>query len=372
MKMLMIKQPRIVNDQGFASIVIALTLVIILALMTVGFAQLSRREQRNALNKQLSIQAYYAAESGISDATADIVAGKITFSNPDCKPVPKSGVTDYALNKPSLNDTLGVSYSCVSINLDPTALVYSNVSDSSYRTVSFTNANPSPMASLKISWNSTDGKNIPAPTYVAGKSLLTRTAWSAAKQPALMEVSLTPLGTVDRDSLIKNDFTAYGYPATNPSPGVVYGSSASATEGTVTNAHCDASSVCSLSINGLTGNGNVPYLLHLTNHYDVSNVTVTGLDILGNAVKFHGGQAVIDSTGRARDVLKRLQVHIPLVQGNGLSNYAIEAQSVCKRIATYPNDVTKPDGSSSDTFYDPSSSGTGGIASSVGDPCNLN
>src|ERR1700722_1988557 len=55
------------NEQGFASLVIALVIIVVIALITVGFAQLSRREQQTALDKQLANQAYYAAESGVND-----------------------------------------------------------------------------------------------------------------------------------------------------------------------------------------------------------------------------------------------------------------------------------------------------------------
>src|SRR5665213_2637815 len=66
------------NQQGFASIVIALILIIVLALLTVGFAQLARREQQTALDKQKAVQANYAAESGINAAYQDIVNNLIT------------------------------------------------------------------------------------------------------------------------------------------------------------------------------------------------------------------------------------------------------------------------------------------------------
>lgn len=54
-------------------------------------------------------------------------------------------------------------------------------------------------------------------------------------------------------------------------------------------------------------------------------------------MKFVDGQALIDSTGRARDTLKRLQVRVPL--NNNITNYinsALEAQGVCKKTQVYP------------------------------------
>ena len=54
-----------------------------------------------------------------------------------------------------------------------------------------------------------------------------------------------------------------------------------------------------------------------------------------------GGQVVIDSTGRAKDTLKRIWAHIPLDAEPSVPTDAIEAgQSVCKRIQTSPAQTT--------------------------------
>src|SRR5882724_3022558 len=62
------KHPHTSPEAGFAALIIGIILVLILGLLTIGFAQLVRHEQSSALDKQLSSQAYYAAESGVNDA----------------------------------------------------------------------------------------------------------------------------------------------------------------------------------------------------------------------------------------------------------------------------------------------------------------
>jgi Tfp pilus assembly protein PilX len=351
------------DERGFASIVIALTLVIILALLTVGFAQLTRREQQNALNKQLAIQAYYASEAGINDAVADIAAKRVTSTNTNCTP---TATPTANLQHKDINSLLGVSYSCVSIDLNPTNLAYTNVSDGSFRTVRFSSASTYAIKTLTIAWTTADGHTT-APGSQAGFSQ--QLSWTA---PAVMEVSLTPLTSLDRASLSTNDFTFYGYPVMAPGATVYYANSTSLSEGSVNNAHCTSGS-CSITIDVSSLGSKGPFLLHLTNHYDKSNITVTGLDAAPTPapIKFQGGQAVIDSTGRARDVLKRLQVHVPIADGNGLPNYAIEAGDVCKRITTYPNSS----GSGSTDYFHQSINGPGAILTAPtnsNDPCYLN
>ncbi|MEO7364575.1 MAG: pilus assembly PilX N-terminal domain-containing protein [Candidatus Saccharimonadales bacterium] len=353
-------QPHSQSDQrGFASIVIALTLVIILALLTVGFAQLTRREQRNALNKQLATQAYYAAESGINDAIADIKADKIANSNVDCTPDARAGqqlIT--AINQ--IDTRLDVSYSCVSINLDPVNLSYTNMADSSYRSVVFSSASGAPVSTITVNWTSTSGRGA---TRGVASGLQQKTSWN---DPALMEIGLTPLNNLNRDALTANNYTVYGYPVTGSTEVATYSGSASAGEGLIRQAHCDAATKqCSLTISGLAATGSNTFLLHLTDHYDQSNVTVSGTDANG-PLAFHGAQAVIDATGRARGVLKRLQVHVPLNPSSPLPNYAIEANSVCKRITTYPTS-----GANADDFHDAIAGFVGGSAN-PGSPCYLN
>jgi Tfp pilus assembly protein PilX len=332
MSMLMANKQK--NERGFASFIIALTLVIVITLITVGFAQLARREQQNALNKQLAVQAYYAAESGIDDTVADIKAGKITTSNvgaaDSCTPQLQAGQT--ARTK-SLDSHLDVSYSCVSVDLSPTKLAYTNVADGSFRSVTFASAT-SPVASLTVSWSSS-----PNP--------------KAATSPAVPVSGSLKQATALADA----DFTVYGYPVTGSGSPVDYttsiDTSASSREGTIVPAQCDATTLqCSLTITG-PNLASIPagatFLLHLTDHYDTSNISVSGLDTGGQAIKFTGAQAVVDATGRVRNVLKRIQVHVPL-NSNVLPNYAIEAANVCKRIQTYPG---------SDTFADTSPPSSG-------------
>ena len=348
------------NEQGFAAIVIALTLITVLVLMTVGFAQLARHEQRNALNKQLSTQAYYAAESGINDATADIAAGNITAANTNCSP---NYAGTYTPNNKVLNTTLDVSYTCVSVDLTPSTIEYKELGDSSSKTVTFSSASGAPIDKLTISWSSNNGNSSPPPTQ---QGFLSQDDWTANKYPAVIEANLTPLNVVSRPALVAASFTTYGYPVSTTGTQATYGPSTGANEGLVNNAGCVAATkICTLIIGSLTSNGNATYLLHLTDHYDLSHIFVTAVDAAGGPIKFKGAQAVIDSTGKSRDVLKRLQVRLPLDKSNVLSNYAIEAQNVCKRLTTYPITPT----TSTDVFH---AAGVGETSPApAGDPCNL-
>lgn len=60
------------DQSGVASIVITIVMTLVIALIITGFAAISRREQRQALDAHLSTQALYAAESVINKTLADI------------------------------------------------------------------------------------------------------------------------------------------------------------------------------------------------------------------------------------------------------------------------------------------------------------
>src|ERR1700735_2299515 len=127
--MLMKTRPKLKNSQaGFAAIVIAIVLIIVLSLITVGFAQLMQNNQKQALNKQLSSQAYYAAESGVNDAENAIAAAAQngdTLSKTSClngvSASPGTDGTDYngLYFNSQVGTSTGASYTCLLINPDP-------------------------------------------------------------------------------------------------------------------------------------------------------------------------------------------------------------------------------------------------------------
>jgi Tfp pilus assembly protein PilX len=349
------------NEQGFASIVIALVIIIVLALLTVGFAQLARREQQSALTKQLSSQAFFAAESGINDVIKALPT--LLLANA-ATPIDKNRCLSSAyLPRENLNAGTGVSYSCVLLNLQPPSLVYSEVGSGSTRNTTFSTT--SAIDSIKVNWSSATNKTTFRPNLASGFSPNTPANWNS---PAVVQISLTPLGSggLSRAALTNGTFTAYLYPTTGGGT-VTYNPSSN--QGPIVAGNCSpATFVCSVTINGVPGGAGYYYLMRIVNYYDTSNISVNEAksSATGATYNFVNGQAQIDSTGRARTVLKRMQVRVSLTgnssSGAGTSvdlpDTTIEASNVCKRPETEPS-VTN--------YKNPNDS----IASS-GEPCDLN
>ncbi len=343
------------NQQGFASIVIALILIVVLALLTVGFAQLARREQQDALDKQLASQAYYASESGINDVQQLV---QKVLANPagipgvlpslDSLTPPSAGLGGHedptkclagqgfpGIPTGTINTSTGVSYSCVLLNLTPPSIVWSGISPGSDRAITFgTTGN---LNSLTIYWGSNDNNNNFKSSIPANSEFTPIGGWGGA--PGVLEVSFTPLGNMSRTSMINNTFNVYLYPSTTGGS-VAYGSG----QGQVIGGQCNASNPgypCGVTITGLGGGPGEQYVVHILDYYDESNVSIgNALSTINTPLDFVNGQAQIDVTGAARTVLKRIQVRAPLTVTAPIPPYSVQGQNVCKRFYTYPGSVT--------------------------------
>ncbi len=320
------------NEQGFASIVVALTIIIVLGLLAVGFSQLARREQQSALDKQLNTQAYYAAETGINDT-------KKYLSAPGADTAYSNLNTEQCVTGPSLNvqnplpGDSGASYNCVIANTRPPSLEYKQVPAGTSKVVNFKAVNSAgarvDLTTLKIEWESAG--NI---VSGSGKAFTPNDTWG---NKSVIQFSLTPYlaagatGDTLRGATINN----YFYPNNQSDTNVNYPAALS-NQGEIIDGSCiAATNKCTVTITGIPA-GFDNYLVHFINMYKQSNITITGTSGT-DTVQFEGGQAMIDVTGKARNVLKRLRVRVPLDPKAEIPGYSIEAQNICKRIETDPN-----------------------------------
>lgn len=347
------------DEKGFASIVIALILIIVLALLTVGFAELSRHEQQNALDAQLGNQAYYAAESGVNDAynavKSSTLNSQLTLDSNTCygpsTPIP--GTSNNIVDSNS-----GTQYTCVLINQTPTSLVKDVNAYNDWVTAFNV---PSTPATMKLEWISR-AKKAPS-TDSQHKFTAQGASWN---HPAVIQFSVTPLNNLDRNSLESNTYTVYMYPSTDsPATNPSY-STAGKDQGQIVPGHCSNSGDCSVTISGGFPAGVTTYLIHAVDYYDDSSLIFTSTDVSAHTMDFSGSQAVIDSTGQDKNVLRRIEVHVPIFPENPQPSAAIESQNVCKRFLTYPtgggtsqNQVQAPSGTNVPAGFDMSS-------------CNLN
>jgi len=116
------------TENGFVSIIAATTIMILVSLIVIGFSVLMQREQRQSLDRQLSTQAYYAAETGVNDVY------QLLRDNPDSIPLEKNECDVSDPTEPWNDGVISgtgdnaevVSYSCLRYDRTPVDLVFTD------------------------------------------------------------------------------------------------------------------------------------------------------------------------------------------------------------------------------------------------------
>lgn len=337
------------DQSGLASLVIAILIIIILTTMITGFLQIIGHEQRRSLDRQLGSQAFYAAESGVNDASKAITNG-YKADKTDCKPYTVSGYpAELSGTSNNLTTNNNVRYTCLLIDQTPGSLEYNPVNTehgSTFVAESVTGF----LDSLNFSWQDSSGstkfRTTPAAT---GSDFPTKSSWNGGGTigTGILRVDLLPINTssTSRADIVKNTRTYFFYPSTNPAaPNTVdYLASQS---GAVVNGHCASSAsprYCNVTISNINAS-NLPGItaskvyVRMRAIYNPVNVTVNAFS-LGNAVSIRGAQILVDSTGRAADVSRRIQVRIPQ-QNIDLPDFTIASMdTLCKKYVLYENGV---------------------------------
>ncbi len=342
------------DQQGFAAIVIAIVLVLVLSLITVGFASLMRKEQRQALDKQLSSQAYYAAESGINDAVQALSSG-YTANKITCGPYAGAALPpgSASLKDNTVGTNTGASYPCLLINQTPPSLEYGSVGTTVPKVVELTAVGPDgvthvPITSIKVSWEDTGSNTNFVPSSVSPNCQKFFPAGPAANQWSyigLLRFQLIPvdLKNLNRDSINNSAYTTFMCPndGTNRStPGSAsYGTNT--TNGEITFGNCKNSNpgqpqACNVSIGSLPA-GQATYLVDMRSIYNPTKVTLTVYDASGTQLNIKDAQALVDSTGKAQDVLRRIQVRVPLHNNYDIPDGTHGNAAICKQLDLVPS-----------------------------------
>jgi Tfp pilus assembly protein PilX len=341
----MMKHKRIsINNcqQGFVSIMVTMVIMGILVLITVGFATLVRREQKQSLDRQLSTQAFYAAESGINDAV------KAINDNPTALPT-AINCTDDTLTKPpynyskTLNGAANVTYTCVLFNDKPNILEYSSVKEDNSFIVPLKSG--APISSITIGWK--DGSDPTSPSTLAANSPshilpargTTDPEYNVKDGIGMVRATVMPVGPggsiPDTNTLINNAKTFFLYPNSAGSNSKNYSDNGAfidgkcSTPGTITGMQCES------TINGLSGVDTA--YLRIRAMYNTVSVKIA---VNGGAASLSGAQIVVDSTGKAQDVLRRIQVRVPNSQSYKYSGFALQSlDTICKRMRVWPGNA---------------------------------
>ena len=344
------------RQRGMASIVITMISMVIISLIVIGFATVSRREQRQSLDQLMSSQAFYAAESGVEDAKSvikqRIAAGQPIINKDNCTTNNPSGTYPTG-NQTIIDAAYGVSYTCLRVDQAPEYLQFDGIEGNDSIVVPINTAQP--IASVTVTWKPTTSPagspNVcPAATNDSFSPQTGASAWACGY--GVMRADLVPtVGALTRAGLASSALNGFFVPTRAAAPGTLaYAGNTAKPNVVAANCGVAAYTQCSATFTNITGNP-TSLALRLITMYQPSNITVQAYTAGGAAQKISGVQAMIDSTGRATDVLRRIQVRLPLVQTGGLQPGAALSSngSICKRFSTGPNyfsiagDIVDPD-----------------------------
>jgi PilX N-terminal len=334
---------RKLGESGMVSIIVTMVLIIVMTLVVLGMSRNSIREQRQALDRQLSDQAFYNAESGIGDWAKHL-------SDPAnaLLPVDKTTCDDSGYNRPAGGNQIGPdtenTYSCLLYDKAPRSIILSDLSISDSKTIPITSATG--ISSLVFSWTSSSaGGTVTSGCSVSAGGALPTTLGPTNCNLGGLKVDLVDPGVLNRTALTTNNFIAYLLP-NNGGAGATLnyasgrGNSADpvpsvANQGLIGVANCANGTGCSISINFSPNNlpSNSTLFLHLRSLYQTNNVVITGIDSAGNPVRFINSQIMIDATGKAKDVLRRVQVRVGATSQYAGTDFSLRtADSICKLI----------------------------------------
>lgn len=339
------------NQQGLVAIIVTLIIMLVLTLIVTGFAQLARREQREALDRQLASQALYAAESGINAAEA-VVKEELADVHHLHHNANYDNCGDFIITSDIGNSN--EKPTCILVTKDPTELYYQNVQTNKSTIVPITEKS-GPVEDLTIFWQNKDGGNtlkaISQLQVDNDTNIFTDAIAWGTDNVGVMRIDLVPVDTLDSSSLLNGMFTAFLIPTTNGSGVKAYSVGAGpSNQGVKIAAKCNDATLkkkCAVKITGLNQLGKTKYYLRMKSIYNVADVVVCPSDGFGCDSGKHlvGAQAIIDVTAKAADVLKRVQVRVntdPNASGSTtIPEYTLDsAETICKQLKVTPTSTT--------------------------------
>lgn len=325
------------NQNGFVAIFSVLMIMSILTLVTIGYSNVTRDAQRRTLDNQLDTQAFYAAESGINDAQKYIDSAPIGGLAPKTECQGLVGSDYFGGYNTGINSNLGVGYSCVLVDNVVKDLIFSSVAKvgtGSPKVVPIETSNGGVVSAMTIKWEDPSGNTIINDNSGLSYSNILRGINGWGSGLGILRLDIVPSNNLNRNILIDSAYTFFLYPTTTASGSTFTIGNGSSGQGGLIPVDCpSASEPCSTRIT-LSGSSSSTYIMRLQAIYNDVKVTISNLtDTAGNATSFKNAQFMVDVTGRANDVFRRVQVRLPQNTNGRIPDFALmTADSLCKRI----------------------------------------
>lgn len=345
-------------ERGAVSIFIVMFTALLVTIVTASFVQIMLRNQQQASNNDLSQSAYDSALAGVEDAKRALVALKacdkdpspqcsnlrssLTNNGQNCEILadPSVGVTTFTNGESQVGRaSMNQAYTCVKVQVITDSYEGTLDKDQSVVIPLETVDDPNNIAALRISWFTQD--NIPdvdssgnpisqVPQFPTQPQLPAAADWSV-RSPSIMRSQLIQFkeGELTLDSFdaanTNNAKTLFLYPAIFGAANLDFasdGRQSPASRNYPAISRCDTT----FSFNGgyacstdvavpALGGGTRKAYLQLTSLYNNATYKVQILGGSGNVINFDNVQPVVDSTGRASDLFRRIRARVAMSEG---------------------------------------------------------
>lgn len=383
------------SQAGFVSLFTTIFFMLLITVITLGFLAITTTEQQQATNNDLSASALASAQSGIEDgkrailkymslpagATKTTYYTQMTTNSSSCTSITGSQIgSDLGLSSNGNvvnNSQINQSYTCLTVNLNSPDFISQSSAGTSQ--VVPLRAVGGSYQQIKVSWHllstavGDNGDGLPgnppgsSPYYAAGPLLYPQInsgtpslGWNKLGYPAYMRVQLfgyPSSGNFTRDDLTQRSRSVLLVPSTggtssttainlgtaDPNPGVM-----DQAELQPITIKCDPSPASDIGSYACTALLELPnggqftstannYYLRITPIYGATHFRVALVNS-GAEVNLDQVQPVVDATGRAADVFRRLQARVLVNQLTNLPEFAAEsATTICKNLQVTNN-----------------------------------
>lgn len=378
---------KIAQQEGFVSLFTVIFFMLFISVITIGFLRIMAIEQQQALDNDLTASALAAAESGVEDGKRALLKyanplptdpptlhGDLTtaLSSTSCNALFTSPSISTALNLRNNGSITGVAglnqyYTCLSVNINSPDYI-SSASAGKSDFIPLTPEIGKDFDQVKVSWHltsnstGTDGDGVPA-RYAPDFSLpqvtggVPANSWTAQGYPAYLRVEVYGYanGSFDRTKIDDRTRTIFLVPnaSTNaaavdeftpvnlgladprgldqPKTGV-QGVKCNGTPPSVPIGTYACAATLELPTDPTLRGSNNHYFVRITPLYGSTHFKLA-LEQAGVAVNFGGVQPIIDVTGRAGDVFRRVQARVRLDSIGDVPEYTVEsADTICKNM----------------------------------------
>ncbi len=341
------------DEKGFVSIIVASILMVLVSLVVLGLATIMQREQRQALDRQLSTQAFYAAETGVNDL-ANVLDDPALPIEKDYCDLPSSAPFNTFNNGVIRSDEQDVKYTCLIYDKTPGDLVFTDTittsasevfpiqpeSGNEVGNVTFTWNGPSNSTSVDDSGDCTG--NLPA--SFANESIpMLRVDLIAAPAGASFDKTVVLANTASYYFIPAKGACSSTFTATNSEN---FTSASGANAGQLVYVNCDESNPCAVTVNIDTPTRYNRYYARVKSVYNsVGTLNVTATDGTGD-FEFLNAQTLVDVTGKANDVLRRIEVRISNEPNFDRPEAVLETNNsgFCKTLGVVPGVGASVDG----------------------------